>query len=285
MSMQPQFSQITVVSFIPFLDNMLLQKGQAFTNYTSQLFYQPDPQLGPGLVAYASPFKQWVFDSGVSGASIYDTVQTSIGPISRGQSGMMIDYNNGRVIFNSAVGTNLTVSGTYAFKDLNVYVPNQTQERTIFSNHYYLNSRFNNQATGAVPAYSFVTPAIFVTDANENNPPWALGGLYNTTFTISLNVLAENQTQLKGALSLIADLKDTAFPQLPISAWPLNEYGDYKGGSGYNYQTIIAQYGNPGNLYMIDNVKTTVVSDYAKIDEAMWLGIADCTVRRVRTIH
>ena len=281
----PQFSQLTVVSFMPFMDNTILQKGQAYTNTTSRLYYQPDPVLGTGYVAYASPFKQWVWDSGVSGANILSSVTGSFGSISRGQSGMMVDYINGRVIFNAAVGTNLIMSGSYAFKDMNMYVANQTQERQIFSNHYYLNSRFNNQATGAVPAYSYVTPCIFVTSSNEDNPAWALGGLYNTSFTIGINVLAENETQLLGVLSLLAELKDTAFPLLPLSAWPLNEYGDYKGGSGYNYQTIIQQYGNPANLYFINNVKTSLVSDYAKIDESVFLGIADFNVSKVRPIH
>ena len=198
---------------------------------------------------------------------------------------MKVDYQNGRVILNAAFGTNALVSGTYAFKDLNMYVANQTQERQIFTTHYYLNSRFNGQPTGAVPAYSPVTPCIFVTNANEDNPPWALGGVYNTTFTVSLNILAENMTQLEGALSIVTDMTDTAFPQLPLSAYPLGEFGDYKGGSGYNYQTIIAQYGTPANLYFINKVKTSKVSDFVRINESLFLGLADINVSRVRTIH
>lgn len=280
--MQSQFSQATLISFYLWLDNAILQNGQAFTNNTSQFYYQPDPRLGTGFVAYASPFKQFVWDSGVSGAHIMDRISGSLGTLTRGQSGLKIDFDNGRVILNSAVGTSAVITGNYAFKDLNVYFANQSQERMLFANKYYLNGRFAPPINSGVPAYSFVTPCIFITNANEVNNNWALGGVYNTVYTISCNVIAENMNQLEGAMSIMADTKHTFLPQVNTSVWPLNFYGDYK--SGYNYQTVIQQYGTPNNLYFISSVKTTKVSDYAKIDEAAWLGVVDFTVERVRTI-
>ncbi len=284
--MNTSFSTVTLLSFYQWADNYLLNKQQAYINNVGPLYYQPDTSLPASLVAYASPFKSFVWDSGVSGANILESVSGSAGTIHRGQSGMMVDFVNGRVLLNAAVGTNATISGSYAFKELNLYFANQSQERMVFSDKYYLNSRFSRPATGIPPANDMVTPCVFITNATSTNDPWALGGLYNTKATFSLNVLAENLTQLEGTLQAFVDAKDTNFPQLPPSAWPLNNYGDYKSGhSGYNYQQVLAQYGAGNNVYSITDVRASKVSDYAKIDEAVFLGLLDITIERARTIR
>lgn len=281
--MQTQFDTVAALSFYLWMDNLLLQKGQAYTNYSSRLYYQADPQIGAGYVAYAAPFKSFVWDSGVSGANILNTVSGSAGTINRGQSGMIVDYVNGRVLLNSSVGKNAIISGSYAFKDFNLYFANQTQEKIVFTNKYYLNSRFSRSITGIPPAYNMVTPCIFISAVVDENKPWAFGGVYNTNLTMSVNILAENQSQLQGALSLFADSKDACFPQLSTTLWPLNNFGDYK--SGYNYEYLKNQYGTPSNLLTITKVRSSAVSDYAEIDQAIWLGAAMFTVEKPRFIH
>lgn len=283
--MIPQFSTVALTSFHLWLDNWLQQQGRAYSTTTTRLFYQPDTSLPPGYVAYAAPFRSWVYNSGITGAQVLSTVSGTTGPISRGQSGMIVDYPNGRVLLSSAVGTNAVISGAYSFPDFNVYSPNATQQRMTFTDKYYLNSRFGNPLTGVPPPYDIVTPGIFVTNAVTDNEPWAFGGLYNTQLTITLNVLAETPNQLEGAISLVTDALDVCFPQVPVTAWPLNQNGDCKGGTGYNYQTVIGQYGAGNNLFTITDVRGSKVSDYAKIDEAIWLGIIDVTVERARTLR
>ncbi len=287
MPMQPQFSTTTLVSFHLWLDNWIEQRGQAYTNTSSRLIYQPDAQL-PGYVAYASPFRSWVYDSGVSGAIIASTVSGTLGlggtgTVGRGQSGMVIDYVNGRVLFPAAVGTTAVISGSYAFPDLNVYKANETAETMVFTNKYYLNSRFARPITGIPPPYQMVTPCIFVSDAASENKPYVFGGVYNTEMTVSLNVMAENLTQLEGVLSLLTDAKDACFPLVPLSVWPLGFLGDYK--SGYNYQQVKTAYGQASQLYTITDVQASKVGDGVKIDQGIFLGVVDLTVARPRTIH
>lgn len=280
--MNTQFSQLAAVSFYQWVDNYILQRGQAFTNYTSQFYYQPDTSLPANLVAYASPFKSFVWDSGVSGANILESVSGSIGVLHRG-TGLTVDFVNGRVLLDASVGTNATISGSYSFRDLNLYFSNDTQERMVFTNKYYLNSRFGNPITGIPPAHDMVTPCIFVSDVNARNDNWVFGGLYNTKTTFALNVLAETQNQLDGVLSMMTDAVDRVFPLLPESAWPLNVYGDYK--SGYNYMATQAQYAVGPALLYVDQVRTSKVSDFAKIDQAIFLGLVDVTVSHPRTIR
>ncbi len=277
-----QFPQLALQSFYQFWDNRLLQKGQAYTN-NAGLLYSQTVGVPAGYVAYAAPFKSFVWDSGVSGANILESVSGSAGVIHRGQSGMIVDFENGRVLLNAAVGTNATISGSYSFKDLNVYFANDTQERMVFTNKPYLNSRFGNPLTGIPPAYDLVTPCIFVSNVHSQNDPLALGGLYNTKLTVTLNILAETPTQLEGALALLIDSQDSVFPLLPESAWPLNSFGDYK--SGYNYVATQAQYASGPNLFYIEKVTASKVSDYAKVDQAIWLGVCDVQIAKARTIR
>lgn len=281
--MQTTFSTITLLSFYQWLDNKILQDGQAYTNTTSRFYYKPDERLGANFVAYHAPFKSFVWDSGVSGASIITSISGNFGSLSRGQSGMMVDYENGRVIMPASFGTDKIISGSYAFKDFNVYFANQSQEVMVFTNKYYLNSRFNRQVTQTPPAYDMVSPAIFISNTYSENKNFALGGLYNTSSTITLTVMAENLNQLEGVLSIMTDSKDENFPQLNKNTWPLNFYGDFK--SGYNYETILNQYGDPSNLYMISDVKATKVNDNVKINESMFIGLVDLTVEKIRKIR
>jgi len=278
-----QFSTTTLLSFHQWLDNWLLQRGQAYTNTSSRLYYQPDSRLPSNLVSYAAPFKSFVHDSGVGGAHILNAVSGSIGTIGRGQSGMMVDFVNGRVLLDSSVGQAATISGSYAFKDFNLYFANQSQERMVFTNKYYLNSRFARPIAPPPPPYDMVTPCIFISNVTEENEPGAFGGSYITKNKIYLNILTDNQAQMEGAMSVIMDSEQSSFPQLSPAQWPLNSYGDYK--SGYNYEQIKEQYCLPGNLYTISDVRTLTFPDKVRTDQSLFIGLAHLTVERNRSIH
>lgn len=284
--MNYSFSETTLNSFYQWLDNQILSKGQAFYQTTSQFLYQPDPTLGAGYVAYAAPIKSLVWDSGIPGANVITGISGSFGALSQGQSGMMIDYVNSRVILPASFGTSAVISGSYSFKELNVYYANQSQEKMVFTNKYYLNSRFNRTpATSTPPPYTMVTPCIFITNAMTENEPWAFGGVYKTVFHITLNVLAENLSQLEGVLSIMEDSKQAYFPQLGPNQWPLDSFGALKGGSGYSYSALVAQNGQPGNLYTIEDVKTSKVGDGIKINESVFVGQVDLTISKPRSIR
>jgi hypothetical protein len=81
------------------------------------------------------------------------------------------------------------------------------------------------------------------------------------------------------------DSKKGYFPQLDPAAWPLNSYGDFKNGTGYSYDALVAQNGQPGNLYTIEEVKTSKVGDGIKINQSVFLGIADFKLVKPRSIH
>lgn len=280
--MRTTFSTTALISTHLWLDNYITQNGQAFFNNTSRLYYQPDPSLPTGYVAYASSFRSWVCDSGVSGAFLPTSISGTTGPLTR-TSGAVFDFNNGRVLLPSSYGANQTITGTYAVKEINVYKMNETADKSTFTDKYYLNSRFGRPATGIPPAGDLVTPCIYITDTNIQNENWAFGGVFNTTRTVTLNVIAENMGQLEGVLSLLADAKYVNFPQLNTNVWPLNPLGDWK--SGYNYQTILNQYGSPGNQFTITSARSSKVSDAVKLDDDLECGVVELEISKPRTIH
>jgi hypothetical protein len=278
------FATTTLLSYYQWLDNWLLQNNAAYTNVTTQLYYQPDSRLSNTKVAYAAPFKSMVWDAGVTGAQILSSVSGSIGTVSRGgPESMTVDFENGRVIMNASVGPSAIVSGSYAFKDFNLYFANQSQEDIVFTNKYQLNSRFARPASVPPTPHAMTTPCIFISNNFNENKNFAFGGLYNTSMTIGLTVLAETLAQLESVMSVILDSKQQSFPALS-ALWPLQFNGDYKG-AGYNYETIKVQYGQPSNLYTIHDVRASKVGDGVKINQSVFVGLIDVTVQKVRGIR
>lgn len=285
--MIPQFSNTSNISFLLWSENKLLTKGLAYNNYTSKLYYSRDQNAsGNGLVAYASPFKQWVYDKSISGAQICESISGSIS-LSNGISGMRIDYENGRILLPISFGTGLNISGSYAFKDLNFYLANETEESLITSNKYYLNSRFKRPPTSGITPYVMATPAIFFNSLNSRQEDFALGGLYNSVDNVSLVVMAENVSILDSVFSIFRDTKNQCFVQLAYQNYPLDEFGNVKTGvypTGYSYRDLSASLNFPGNLYYINSVRNSKLSDRVKASEGLFVGLIDIEISKVRQI-
>ncbi len=258
-------------------DNLLSDNGQGYKTVTKRLYPMVDNQLEAGYYSYSSPFKQWVCDSGVNGATVIRSVSGSGGVISAGQSGIKFDYNNGRVLLTGSA--NLNITGTFSFKDFNVYETNEDIEALVIENKYYLNSRFGRTQTGIQP-YSIVTPCAFVNVSDSKNEQAAMGGLKDSRATISVVLMAENQWNLDAALDVFKDSKDKNFPAFDTALDPLNEYGDLK--SGYNYDVMAAA--APMNDYIhIESVTTSKMDDKLKINENLYVGYVEINVSMFRT--
>ena len=72
--MKPQFQHQIVTSFALWLDNAICCRGEAFQNIESTLYHQEDPRLDPNYLAFASPHKQWIYDSSIEGAQVIDGI-------------------------------------------------------------------------------------------------------------------------------------------------------------------------------------------------------------------
>jgi len=279
--MVPQFSNNLYASTFLWLEHQFAQKAVAYQTLTTPLYYVPDTQLPVGYVRYSSPLKGWVYDSGVSGAVVIQTVSGASGILLQRSSGMKIDYNNGGIILPSSYGTGLTLTGTYSFREVNMYQANETQEALITQGKFFRNPRFVYQATSGIAPYTYVTPAVFLDILSSKTDAFQFGGLIESTVTFTATILAESTFQLNALLSISSDQKYQYLPVFNAIDDVVDEWGDTKSGL-YNYNALVEMWGTPGNLAYVKNVRTAKMSDRVKANPLLFIGVADFEISYVR---
>ena len=258
--MKPQYQHELMTSFFLWFDHELLQKGEAYSNKTGTLYAQSDSRLPDSYISLQSNYKQWVNDSSITGA-VNPIIPTDFEGSGRAND-IVFDFENGRLIeTGSVVSTGDTLTGTFAVKDFNVYLTNETEEDLIIENKFKLNSRYGTPTMSGIEPYDQVTPAIFLNVEFSRNEGFALGGMDQTNSSIKAIVLADSDYQLDGALSIFADSARKIVPQIPFIGHPSTEYGDIKGGS-YNYTALAASYTD--SSFFIDDVTVSKFSQRAQ---------------------
>jgi hypothetical protein len=249
-----------MTSFFLWFDHELLQKGEAYSNKTGTLYAQSDSRLPNSYISLQSNYKQWVNDSSITGA-INPIIPTDFEGSGRAND-IVFDFENGRLIeTGSVVSAGDTLTGTFAVKDFNVYLTNETEEDLIIENKFKLNSRYGTPTMSGIEPYDQVTPAIFLNVEFSRNEGFELGGMDQTNSTIKAVVLADSDYQLDGALSIFADSARKIVPKIPFSGHPSTEYGDIKGGS-YNYTGLAESYTD--GSFFIDDVTVSKFSQRAQ---------------------
>lgn len=286
--MIPQFQHKLASSFVLWFDNYLLTKGQAYTNTTGRFYYYQDERLPTEYKVFGSPYKQWVSDYSISGATIPSGVFVNGSFVGRATgasnstSPRILDFENGRALI-SGVATGATVTGSFAVKDFNVYYTNENEEDLLVENKFIPQSQIgtNLNPTYSQP-YDQVVPAIYICNAAFENKPFAFGGMDQTMTNLNAVVIAENPYQLDGVLSIFADSKNECIVDIPFDNYPLTEYGDLKSGY-YNYQNLKNQYIN-NNKYFVDRVKTSKMSDKPRksLVNDLYVGFIDFDVSIMR---
>lgn len=280
--MKPVFHHELFNSFYLWFDSFLTRRGEAYKEITSNFYYYEDDQL-PNNVVFGSPFKQFIYDKSC-GATVIESVSGDGSLITKGTSGMKIDYDNGRIIFDSDFDTGISISGTFSVKDFNVYPAVENEEELINENKYELNSRYNETLTYIKP-YSPVMPAAFLSIESTKNEEFAIGGEDKSVCDCKAVVFAQNIYELDGILSVFSDAHQTVFSNIPFSGMPLNEYGDIKEShypSGY-YYTDIAD-ANKNSTYMVKEVYTSKLSDSIRkiLAPNVFVGFIDFEIHKYR---
>ena len=227
--MKEQFQHKLTTSFFLWFDNFLLNKGEAFSNKTGEFFYYDDPRIDSDYKAYGSPYKQWVTDSSITGATMPTGVYVG-GSFSGRNDTVVLDFENGRALLGGN-NTGLAVTGEFAVKDFNVYMTNDTEEDLVVENKYVVNSRLPSGPYTYIQPYDDVVPAVFISSSDASNTPFALGGLQDTKVNMKAVILAEDTYQLDGVLSIFMDSIDECITPIPMTGYPITELGDLKDNS------------------------------------------------------
>jgi hypothetical protein len=299
--MIPQFQHEATTSFALWLDHYLVYNAEAYSNKQGDFYYMPDDRLPVypddpvnGLISYNSEYKQWVYDSDASEAEIPSGVYIDTGDgnynfCERGQSGLSLDFENGRVLLSGSffpqTYDSLNIKGDFAVKDINIYLADDTEENLVIQNKYNVNSRTTpdlGKGTGLSP-YQHVAPAAFVSMERTNNTPFAFGGEDLTHLYYRVIFFAENLYQLDGALSLCADAFNRGVTNLGYDEYPLNEYGDLKTGQ-FSYTEAVSNCNNQGAIMFIDDVRASKISDRLSktTNPELYLGFVDFEVNQAR---
>jgi hypothetical protein len=278
--MKEQFQHKLTTSFFLWFDNFLLTKGEAFSNKTGSFFYYSDDRLDTTYKAYGSPYKQWVTDSSITDANVPSGVFIG-GNFSGRDDGVVLDFDNGRALISGG-NTDLTVTGSFAVKDFNVYMTNDTEEDLVVENKYTVNSRLPSGPYTYISPYDDVVPAVFIAPSDSRNSPYALGGLQDTQVTMKAVVLAEDPYQLDGVLSIFMDSSEECINPIPMTGYPTTELGDLKNNT-YNYTNTKNQYSDLTKFY-INGVTTSRLSDRDRKSLAhdLYVGFIDFDVQQHR---
>ena len=282
--MKPTFTHNVINSFFLWFDNFLMTKGEAYKTYTTKLYNYEDPRLGGGKVVYGSPYKQWIYDKNITSATIPSGFTINNQFVSTGTSGMKIDFDNGRIIFNSGVSTSLNITGTYSVKEVNSYITDQPEDNLIIENKFVTNSRFTVSENYIAP-YNPVTPCIFASIETSHNTAFAFGGEDETKCIIKVVAFCENLYQLDGVLSVFGDSYNEIFSIIPMTGHPLGEFNEMKTGAyptGYDYKNLNNAY-NSQTLF-ISHVETSKIRDSVikELNPILHIGFLDFEIKTYR---
>lgn len=282
--MNPTFAHNINNSFFLWFDNFLMRKSQAYKTYTTKFYNYEDPRLGGGKVVYGSPLKQWVYDQNITGAIIPSGFHIDGSFTPTGTSGMFVDFDNGRLIFNSGVSRNLDISGTFSVKEFNTYLTNQSEESIVIDGKYISNNRFTVEENYIKP-YDQVTPAVFISMDTIDNEGYALGGLDETKIIMRSIIFADNIYQLDGCLGALSDSYNTCFSLIPTNEHPLGEYFRIKSDlypTGYDYSDLSKKHSH--NKCFIQDVTTSKIRENAnrELNPNVRVGFVDFEIVNLR---
>ena len=240
-------------SFYYWFDHVLVSEGDAYVNKTGVLYSQTDPRLNDGYAIFASPYKQWVYDSNQTGANIPTGVTVNAVDYNR-SDGVNFDFDNGRVIFTGGLQPNSASAVTcdYAVKELNVYLSQDSEEEVLMAASSFVNDVWGITPSTGVEPYKEAIPACFLNIQTNKNEPFALGGMDSTKMTVRTTVIATDIFILQGCLDLFVDKNQTIIPYINFTGDPRNEFRDIKT-SPFTYSTFATDLDNG---YFIDEVNT-----------------------------
>lgn len=276
---QPQYDNKLLSAFLLLIDHQVQSKGLAYTNYSSRFF--PVASQIQGQYAYAAPFKSLCNDVSVSGANIMSGVYLNGNYVTIGQSGLAaINHYNGAVYFKNPLPANVIVSGNYAIKDFSIELTDQPEYKLLFETKYVSSPKYDQTLSG-LDLDVKTSPIIFLRTKNDDDEPFALGGIEKKSKIVRAIVIADTEYQRMAVCNILKNMMYSPFYLTPTL--PFDSMGNYTG-LAYNYNNLIKDSGSfpwimkvkvvdipraaafasmPKNMSMVDfNIQTIALHSY-----------------------
>ena len=286
--MKPQFDHKVQSSFYLWFDDRLTRYWEAVESGISQTFYYSDlgVDIPSNQVAYYSADRQLVANglsvpTGVWVSGILDDAgdpldytfvgQTTGQPLTENPTGLMVDFDQGRVIMGTGITTGdssaLSITGGFDRKAFNVYMTNETEEQLLLNSDFIIadqsDETFLQNVTGlGTPNYTL--PAAFISYNASFNKPFAFGGMQDTRSNIRVVTVSEDNYEIDGVLSLFRDSSEVCVPLVNFEDFPFGEYFHLK---------------NPPYTYsgLYDNLMSAQGAKYAFIEKVTCSKLYDRT--------
>jgi len=273
--MKAQLDNYIMSSFLMWLDNKILTKGEAFKNFSSRFY--PIPNLYFGLSSYGLPFKQIVCDKSIPNANLLSGVYINNNFISVGQNNLSgINPSEGQIYFGQNIPS--PISGSYAVKDFNVYLTSDPEEKILFETQYKIKPKTVQNPTGLSPD-AMSCPAIFVKNNGSVNDPYAFGGLDKTVIEIRLLIMADSIFNLDAVISILRDTVRTYIPIIRNS--PFNNYGFLSNGY-YDFNLLKNNSDREEDLFISEVNVSKILNIDNKLNPTIFPAIIDLSLESVR---
>lgn len=276
--MKINFQNILTSSFLLFLDNLILKKGEAHSPVSSNFY--PISGVYDGYYTYAAPYKQIVNDVSISGIQQLSGVYLNNTFIVPGQSGLVaINHQDGQVIFNSNKNA-YTISGNYSIKDFNVYLTDKSEETILFTTKIENKNR-KPQTLRGLESDEITYPAVFVRFDNSMNDPFAFGGTDMTKVELRTIIMANSMFSLDAVCGILRDSAHDFFFLVKNSDLNMNAMSAYTG-SSYNYSGV-----STGEaIYVADvgilRLKAISSADFVNLNPKVFSAFADFQLESIR---
>lgn len=283
--MTPQFNNILLSSSLLWLNHVLANDGQGYYNVGTRFY--PTNQRYNGYYAYSAPYKQFVFDSSVSGATIPTGIYVNnvfVGPGVSGFAGFNME--EGLALFSTQPPTSATISGNYSAREIAVKNISE-QEESIVLEKKFINKNKTNPLVAASGYLSDQVPfpVAFMRVENDQNIEFAFGGEESSNRTLRISVFADSEYLMGAIKSLLVDKTRTYIPLHNIDENPLDRLGRLTG--VYNFTGLYNSKVLSNNAAFISNISaldynTQYLSEFKKINDAVYLTVVDIETQTIR---
>ncbi len=282
--MKAQFTNLVMSSLALWMNNTLLEKGEAFVNHHS--YFYPIGRTISGYHTYAAPFNQFVSDLSVTGATVLTGVYLDSSFITTGQSGLTdINYEKGHVYFTTEITGLNRISGSFAVKDFNVVLTSEPEEKLLFETRYPIRPKMGRTITGLLNN-ELTYPVVFLKEKGGDNEPLAFGGMDNTIVYVTAVVLADSAFALDAATSILKDKVRTYVPLFSADEMPYNMMGGFKNGN-FNYTGVTAnKIANDSGVFInkvsVSKLNVRSTTDVKLLNPEAYFALVDLELHKPR---
>jgi|TARA_R110000824_G_scaffold18018_8_gene72065 hypothetical protein len=275
--MKSQFDHELLSSFYLWFDDVLVRRNDSYIEQSTGISFvqkvagtaEDADDIPPNLDAFYAPFRQLVGQ----GTGVPSGVYINGIEVNQGTSGLLIDFNEARVLIESgaALPSGTPITGSFNTKEVNVYITNDSEEDLILNNDFYVDAYGNTylQNKSDLNGKKFTLPAAFISYNGSQNVPRAFGGLEDTQAYLRVVAVVQDNYTLDGMISMFRDSARETFPVISYDNFPYGEFFHIKN-PPYTYTGLVASNLESSQMY-IEKVTTSKLFD--KTNKSIPMGV------------